>query len=281
MTPNPLTDFSGLPRFEAITAGDITPAIAALLEHCKTVVTNIEQDTGIASWDNVIAPLEDATEQLGHAWGIAGHLHSVCDTPELRAAYNENQPLITEFFTALGQNLVLFKKYCAIQSGQEFASYSAARQKIIHNAIRDFKLSGAELSDEKKQRFAIIQEQLAKLSNLYSEHVLDATNHYCLHIDDIAELSGLPEDALLAAQTKARQNGKTGYEFGLQFPSFYPVLQYADNRNLRAQIYRANTTKASELGENPDWDNTGLMDQILALRTEEARLLGYDNYAQV
>jgi oligopeptidase A len=281
ITPNPLTDFSGLPRFEAITADDITPAIAALLDQCKTVVAAIEKDTGIATWDNVIAPLEDATEQLGHAWAIAGHLHSVSDTPALRAAYNENQPLITEFFTALGQNLVLFKKYCAIQSGNEFASYSTARQKIIHNAIRDFKLSGAELSDEKKQRFAVIQEQLAKLSNLYSEHVLDATNHYSLHVEDKSKLSGLPDDALLAAQTKARQDGKTGYVFGLQFPSFYPVLQYADNRELRAQIYRANTTKASELGEKPEWDNTELMNQMLALRTEEAHLLGYNNYAQV
>ena len=281
MNTNPLLDFSGLPRYEAITTGDVTPAIATLLTQCKDVVAQIEQNHAAATWDNVVAPLEDATEHLSRAWGLVSHLHSVCDTPELRTAYNENQPLITEFFTALGQNLVLFNKYLSIQASTEFSYYSTARKKIIQNAIRDFKLSGAELSDEKKQRFAEIQEQLAKLSNTYSEHILDATNHYALQIDDVAKLSGLPEDAVLAAQAKAQQAGKSGYLFGLQFPSFYPLLQYADDRELRATIYRANTTKASELGENPEWDNTALMDQILALRTEEAHLLGYDNYAEV
>ena len=281
MNQNPLIDFSGLPRYEAITPADITPAIATLLEHCKTTVAEIEQNQAAASWKTVIIPLEEATEQLSRAWGMVGHLHSVCDTPELRAAYNENQPLITEFFTALGQNLVLFKKYQAIQLSAAFADFSPARKRIIHNAIRDFKLSGAELSEKNKQRFAEIQEQLAKLSNLYSEHILDATNAYALHVEAAAKLAGLPEDALQAAQTKAQQVGKTGYVFGLQFPSFYPLLQYADDRTLRATIYRANTTKASELGENPEWDNSALMDQILALRTEEAQLLGFDNYAQV
>lgn len=281
MNSNPLLDFNGLPRYEAITTGDVTPAIATLLAQCKNVITLIEQDNAAATWSTVVAPLEDATEHVSRAWGLVSHLHSVCDTPELRAAYNENQPLITEFFTALGQNLVLFKKYLAIESSSEFSSYSPARKKIIQNAIRDFKLSGAELSDEKKQRFAEIQEQLAKLSNTYSEHILDATNHYALQVDDVSKLAGLPQDALLAAQAKAQQASKSGYLFGLQFPSFYPLLQYADDRDLRATIYRANTTKASELGENPAWDNTALMDQILALRTEEAHLLGYDSYAEV
>jgi oligopeptidase A len=278
---NPLLDFSGLPRYEAITTGDVTPAIATLLEHCKNVVVQIERDDAAVTWENVIAPLENSNEQLSRTWALVSHLHSVCDTPELRAAYNENQPLITEFFTALGQNLVLYKKYLALQSSAEFSDYSAARKKILQNAVRDFKLSGAELSDEKKLRFAEIQEQLAKLSNLYSEHILDATNHYALQIDDVEKLKGLPEDALLAAQAKAQQAGQSGYVFGLQFPSFFPLLQYADNRDLRATIYRANTTKASELGENPEWDNTEIMNQILALRSEEAHLLGYNNYAEV
>ena len=278
---NPLIDFSGLPRFETITPADVAPALATLLERCKTVITQIETNPDAASWDNVIVPLENATENLGRAWDLVGHLHSVCDTPELRAAYNDNQPLITEFYTALGQNLVLYKKYLALQSSAEFASYSAARKKIIQNALRDFKLSGAELSDEKKRRYAQIQEQLAKLSNTFSEHILDATNHYSLHITELAELKGLPDDAILAAQTRAQQAGRDGYLFGLQFPSFFPILQYADNRALRQTVYRANVTKASELGENPEWDNTEIMNQILALRSEEALLLGYPSYADV
>ncbi|PRC92117.1 M3 family metallopeptidase [Solimicrobium silvestre] len=278
---NPLVDFTDLPRFDAITADDVAPAITALLEQCKAVVTQIENDPVSATWENVVEPLENATEKLSRAWGIISHLHGVCDTPELRAAYNENQPLITEFFTALGQNLVLFKKYQALHDGPEFTAYSVPRKKIIQNAIRDFKLSGAELAADKKLRYAEIQEQVAALSTKFSENILDATNHYSLHIDNAEALAGLPEDALLAARTKAEQAEQSGYLFGLQFPSFYPVLQYANDRALRATIYRANTTKASDLGENPEWDNTELMQQILALRNEEAHLLGYANFAQV
>ena len=278
---NPLIASAGLPDFDTITPDRVTPALAALLEHCRQTVTEIAQSPAAASWDNVVTPLENATEQLTRAWGLVSHLHSVCDTPELRASYNDNQPLITEFFTALGQNLTLFKKYQALEQSVEFASYSPARKKIIANALRDFRLSGAELPEEKKLRFAEIQDQLAKLTNTYSENVLDATNHYRLHIEDVAELSGLPQDALEAARSRAEQEGQPGYLFGLQFPSYFPIMQYADNRELRATVYRANTTRASELGENPAWDNTALMDQILALRQEEATLLGYASYADV
>ncbi len=277
----PLQDFSDLPRFDAITASDVTPALSALLEHSQSVVHELESSTAPSTWENVVEPLENATEQLSRAWGVVNHLNAVCDTPELRAAYNENQPKITEFFTALGQNLILFKKYQALLLSPEFTGYSAARQKIIRNAVRDFKLSGAELADDKKSRFAAIQEELAALSTRFSENVLDATNAYALHIDSEQALAGLPEDALLAARTKAEQAGQTGYLFGLHFPSFYPVLQYANDRALRATIYRANTTKASELGDNPLWDNSAIIDSMLKLRHEEAQMLGYNNFAEI
>ena len=278
---NPLLDFHDLPPFDAFTVSDVSPAIAALLSTCRTTVKQVEDDQNEASWDSVVTPLDDVTEQLGRAWDLVSHLHSVCDTPELRAAYNENQPLITDFYTSLGQNLQLYKKYTTIQQSPEFLHFSPARKKIIQNAIRDFKLSGAELSDEKKHRYAEIQEQLAKLSNTYSEHILDAINHYCLQIDDKTRLAGLTDDVILAAQTRAQQLNKSGYVFGLQFPSFYPILQYADRRELRATVYRANATKASELGENQAWDNSAVMDQILNLRAEEAHLLDYASYAHV
>ena len=278
---NPLVDFSDLPRFDAVSPDDVTPAITDLLAQCEAVVTQIEQSSAPATWENVVTPLEDVTEKLSRAWGIVSHLHGVRDTPELRAAYNENQPLITEFFTALGQNLALYKKYQDLHNSPAFNDYSVARKKIISNALRDFKLSGAELADEQKQRYAQIQEELAALSTKYSEHVLDATNHYSLHIETVDQLAGLPDDALAAARNKAQQAGKSGFLFGLQFPSFYPLLQYADDRQLRATIYRANCTKASELGENLEWDNTAIIDKILALRAEEAHLLGYANYAEV
>ena len=146
-TTNSMQDTSVLPRYEDITPQAVTPVLAGLLAHCKTVMRQTEQDSAACSWDNVIVPLENATESLGHAWVLVGHLHSVCDTPELRAVYNENQPLMTEFFTSLGQNLVLYKKYLTLQASAEFATYSPARKKIIQNAVRDFKLSGAELPE--------------------------------------------------------------------------------------------------------------------------------------
>jgi oligopeptidase A len=218
---------------------------------------------------------------LGRAWGAVGHLNAVIDTPELRAAYNENQPKITEFWTELGQNLALFDKYKALHAKADFASLPPARKTIITNAIRDFRLSGAELADDKKKRYAEIQEKHAALSTKFSENVLDATNAYSLLIENIDELAGLPEEVLQAAKSAAEKDNETGYQFTLHFPSYFPILQYADNRALRETVYRANATKASELGTKPEWDNTAIINELLELRKEEAVLLGYKNFAEV
>ena len=278
---NPLLDFSDLPRFEAIRPEHVTPAIDTLLAAANAVISDLEQKKNALSWDSFVEPLENATEKLSRAWGIVGHLNAVVDTPELRATYNENQPKLTEFWTALGQNLALFDQYKALHAQTEFASLSAARQRIINNAIRDFRLSGAELSDDKKQRYAEIQEKQAALSTKFSENVLDATNHFSYIVEDVAELKGLPEEVLQSAKNAAEKDQKTGYKFTLHFPSYFPVLQYADNRALRETIYRANATKASELGGHPEWDNSGIMQEILQLRKEEAALLGYQTFAEV
>src|SRR5690606_26127798 len=204
------------------------------------------------------------------------------DTPELRAAYNDNQPKITEFWTELSQNLTLFTKYKALQLGPDYAGYSPARKKIIENAVRDFRLGGAELSDTHKPRFAEIQEKLATLQTRFSENILDATNDYALFVEDEAELAGLPDDAKQAARAAAEKDGKPGYKFTLHFPSYFPILQYADNRKLRETIYRANATKASDqAADHPEWDNTQNIVDILKLRDEEAKLLGYKNFAEV
>ena len=278
---NPLLDFSGLPRFDAVKPEHVTPAVDSLLAQGRSVITCLESATTPVTWENFVEPLENATEQLGRAWGIVGHLNAVADTPELRAAYNENQPKLTEFWTELGQNLVLFGKYKELKASAGFAALNAARKKIVDNALRDFRLSGAELPDAQKERFAEIQEALASLSTKFSENLLDATNDYALFIEDEAELSGLPDDVKHAARAAAEKDGKPGYKFTLHFPSFFPVLQYADSRALREKVYRANTTKASELGAKPEWDNTQLIVDILKLRNEEATLLGYKNYAEV
>jgi oligopeptidase A len=282
---NPLLDFSGLPRFDAIKAEHVTPAIDTLLDQNRTVVTALETPWQQVTWDNFVEPLENATEKLSRAWGIVGHLNAVVDTPELRAAYNENLPKITEFWTALSQNLALFDKYKTLKASTEFNALSAARKKIIDNALRDFRLGGAELPEDKKQRFAEIQEQHAALSTRFSENVLDATNDYALFIEEESELSGLPQDVKQAARAAADKDGKTGYKFTLHFPSYFPILQFADRRALRETIYRANVTKASELAtvfsKAAEWDNTQNIADMLKLRDEEAKLLGYKNYAEV
>jgi len=278
---NPLLDFSGYAQFDAIQPEHVTPALDKLLADASRLVTELEAPMAEVSWDNFVEPLESATEKLGRAWSVVGHLNSVMDTPALRATYNENQPRLVEFWTGLGQNLALFEKYKALQASPAFAALSVARRKVVDNAVRDFRLSGAELPEDKKERFAEIQEKQAMLTTRFSENVLDATNDFALFVEDEAELSGLPTDVKQAARAAAEKDGKPGYKFTLHFPSYFPVLQYADSRALREKIYRANATKASELGAKPEWDNSGNIDQILQLRKEEAQLLGYANFAEV
>jgi len=282
---NPLLDFTGLPRFDAIKPEHVTPAIDELLAKSRAVVAQLEAPSDQVTWDNFVTPLENATELLGRAWGIVSHLNNVVDTPELRATYNDNQPKVTEFWTELAQNEALFGKYKALRASTGFDALSPARKRIIDNAIRDFRMGGAELPAEQKERFADIQEQHAAVSTRFSENVLDATNDYKLLVADEADLAGLPADAKAAARAAAEKEGKAGYEFSLHFPSYFPILQFADKRELRETIYRANATKASEQGEvfskKDDWDNTANIVTLLKLRDEEAKLLGYNNFAEV
>ena len=277
---NPLLDVSGLPRFAEIKAEHITPAVDALIADARQVTARCASDASGSRWDDFIAPLEDANEKLTRAWGAVGHLHAVVDSPELREAYNENLPKITEYWTDLGQNLGLFNKYKALANSPAYATLSRARRKIIDNELRDFRLSGAELPDAQKARFKEIQEEQAQLGSQFSEHVLDATNAFALYIEDEQRLAGLPQDVKDAARAAAEKDGKPGWKLTMQAPSYIPVLQYANDRALRETIYRANVTRASEFGD-PKLDNTPLIDKIVALRNEEARLLGYNNFAEV
>jgi len=282
---NPLLDFSGLAQFDAIKPEHVTPAIDELLAKSRAVVEQLQTPAQQVTWENFVTPLENATELLGRAWGIVSHLNNVVDTPELRAAFNENQPKVTEFWTALAQNEALFDKYKALRASPEFATLSPARRRIVDNAIRDFRMGGAELPADKKERFAAIQEEHASVSTRFSENVLDATNDYKLLVTDEADLAGLPDDVKSAARAAAEKDGKQGYQFSLHFPSYYPILQFAHKRELRETVYRANATKASEQGDvfskKDDWDNTQNIVTLLKLRDEEAKLLGYNNFAEV
>ncbi|KVX09039.1 oligopeptidase A [Burkholderia ubonensis] len=283
---NPLLDFSGLPRFGEIRPEHVTPALDTLLADANRAVDAASASATPATWADVVEAVERATEPLGRAWGVVGHLNAVADTPELRAAYGENLPRVTEFWSSVGQNLALYEKYKAIAASAEYATLSVERKKILDNALRDFRLSGAELPEDQKPRFAELQEQQAALSKAFSDHVLDATNAYAYVAQDEAELAGLPGDAIEAAREAAQKDGKDGWKFTLHFPSYFPVLQYADNRVLRETLYRAYATRASELGPqygggNAEWDNTAIVADELKLRREEAQMLGYRNFAEV
>ncbi len=280
MQTNPLLDFSGLSRFDLIEPGHVAPAITELVAQARQTIALLQTIQAV-TWDNFIVPLNQVTERLGRAWGVVSHLNAVADTPELRAAYNENQALVTQFWTELGQNLKLFKSYQELANQAGFSDLPPARQAIINHAVRDFKLGGAELADDVKPRYAEIQEQLAALSTRFSENVLDTINDYSLHIENLADLAGLPEDDLAAARQAASERDLPGYVFTLHFPSYFPLLQYTDKREIRQTIYQANATKASELGSKAEWDNSGVITELIQLRQEEAALLGYRDFAEV
>ena len=285
---NPLLDFSGLPRFDVIAPTHVRPAIIELLTRSRALVTRLTDDAVAATWDDFALPLAEGIEQLSRAWGVVGHLHSVNDIPPWRDAYNDLLPEVTRFYSELGQNLALFSKYKALAASTEYAALSPARQRIIDNEIRDFRLSGAELSDELKPRFQALQEEAAALQARFSENLLDATNAHAEVITDEADLAGLPADAIAAARASAEKaggkegssGGTGGWRFTLHAPAFGPVMQYADNRALRARMYRAYATRASEFGP-PELDNAPLIRQLLKLRAEEAQLLGYRNFAEL
>ena len=200
---NPLLDFSGLPRFAEIKPEHVAPAIEQLLAENRALIARLLADSAQPTWQNFVAPMEDANERLSRAWGPVGHLNAVMNSPELREAYNATLPVITLYYAELGQNLALFDKFKALRNSPEYTGLSAARKKIIENELRDFRLGGAELPDAQKARYLEIQERLAELSSRFSDNLLDATNDYKLVIVNKAELSGLPEDVLQAAQEAA------------------------------------------------------------------------------
>jgi oligopeptidase A len=282
---NPLLNFGrGIAAYSEVQPEHIAPAIEFLLKHAQEAVDIATNPKTPSSWEQLAEPLEDATEALGRSWGVISHLNSVADTPELRLAYGAMLPEVTAFFSSLGQNLALYQKFKELSKSPEFAKLNRAQKKVIENSLRDFRLGGAELSDADKPRFSQIQDEQAILGKAFSDHVLDATDGFVHLISNEADLIGLPEDAIAAAADTAQQKGLQGWAFSLHFPSYYPVMQYSENRELRRLMYEAYVTRSSELGPEfakgkIDWDNTQNMLDQLRLRDEEARMLGFANYA--
>src|ERR687887_2908647 len=274
---NPLLDFSGLPRFGELKPEHVTPAVEKLLADGRATIERVL--AAPVAWESFVAPLEDANERIGRAWGQVAHLHAVLDSPELREAYNANLPKLTQYWTELGQNQALFEKYKALAASPDYPTLSTARRRIVDNALRDFRLGGAELPHDRKARFAQIQEEHARLGSRFSENLLDATKAFSIVVDE-SRIRGVPPDVLEAAREAAEKDGKSGWKFTLHGPSYMPVMQYAEDRALRQTMYRESVTRASEFGK-ADWDNTPLVARIVELRRELAQLLDYRNYAEV
>jgi oligopeptidase A len=277
---NPLLDFAGLPRFADITPEHVAPAIRQLLEENRELLARLEQPQTPAMWNDFVQPMTDAGERLGRVWGVVGHMHGVNDVPEWRETYNAMLPEVTRFFAELGQNLALYEKFKALAASTEYATLNPVRQRIIDNEIRDFRLAGAELPADQKPRFQAIQEELSALAAKFSENLLDATNAHAEWVTDEAGIAGLPADVKAAARAAAEKEGKVGWKFSLQAPSYLPVMQYAADRNLRARMYRAYATRAAEFGK-AEWNNGPLIERILELRAEEAAMLGFANFAEL
>jgi oligopeptidase A len=279
MNTNPLLQFHTLPDFRAIEPAHVTPAIDLLLAEAEAALERAVGPAVAADYDALSAVLDVATEKLGRAWGVVSHLNSVADTPELRAAFNDNLPKVTAFHTRLGADERLYAKYKSIANGAAAQGLSAPRKKALANALRDFVLSGAELQGAAKQRFAAIQERSAELSQKFSEHVLDATDGFELYVST-EQLDGVPADVRQATGEAAQAQGRQGHRLTLHQPVYQPLMQYASDRALRAALYEAYVTRASEFGPAAQ-DNTPLMQELLALRQEAAALLGHATYAEV
>tara|TARA_B100000686_G_scaffold242435_1_gene251162 strand:- start:2273 stop:4366 length:2094 start_codon:yes stop_codon:yes gene_type:complete len=286
---NPLLNFSGLPKFTDIKTKHIVPAIEELLERSSSIVKKVLSNPAEPTWQNFVQPMTDAHEQLSRAWGQVSHLNSVMNSLELREVYNNVLPMVTKYYAGLAQNQALYEKFKKLHNSNEFKNLSCAQKVIVKNELRDFRLGGAELQPAKKERFLNIQEELSVLNSRFSDNLLDATNNYMLHIVNVEEVIGIPDDVLQIAKEIAKKDKVTGWKFTLHAPSYLPIMQYADNRELRRKMYKAYSTRASEIetsigacsNSKTDCDNTPLIRKILELRKEEALLLGFNNYAEV
>ena len=271
-----------LPLFSKIKPEHIEPAITQLLEEARTVVKTHLQATTEYTWENLIEPLENAEDKLNKAWSPVSHMNAVVNTDELRLAYNACLPKLSDYSTEMGQNEQLFNAYKVIADSNEFATLDSAQKKIIQNALRDFRLSGVDLDNEKKQRYKEISQELSRLASNYEENLMDATNAWSKVIRNEQDLAGLPPSALAQAKQTAESQDQDGWMITLQFPSYQAIMTYADDRELRREHYEAYATRASDqASDNEQWDNSLLMEQILALRHEKAQLLGFNNYAEL
>ena len=278
---NPLLNIETLPQFSSIKPEHVEPAIDQLLAENRDLMKKLLDANQEYTWENLIAPLDEAANRLERSWSPVRHLNSVMNSPELREAYNSCLPKLSEYHTEIGQNEGLYQAYLSIRDSAQFAELTVAQQKSIEDSIRGFQLSGVDLDTDKKEQYKKLQQELTQLHSKYEENLLDATNAWTKQFEQVEALKGLPESALAMAEEAAKQRDLEGWAITLEFPSYYSVVTYADDRALREEIYRAYVTRASDQGPHAgEWDNTRLMEEILMLRQQGARLLGFENYAE-
>jgi oligopeptidase A len=278
---NPLLNPDGLPQYSRIKPEHVKPAIEQLLAEGRKLVETLLAEETRYTWNNLVEPLEVLEDRISRAWSPVSHMNSVVNTEAMRDAYNTCLPLLSEYGTEMGQHEGLYRAYRQIADGEEYQRLDHAQRKVIDNALRDFRLSGIELDQAARDRFKAIMQELSTLTSSYSDNVLDATNAWYKQVTDESLLAGLPPSALSLARQQAEQRKLDGWVFNLEFPSYFPVITYADNRDLRRELYTAYVTRASDQGPNAGkWNNAGLMQQILSLRHEAAQLLGFANYAE-
>ncbi|WP_421214812.1 oligopeptidase A [Aeromonas dhakensis] len=279
---NPLLTMDSLPPFSQIQPDQVQPAVTQAIADCKQKISDVLAQREPHTWDSLIAPLEEVNDRLSRIWSPVSHLNSVLNSEALREAHDACLPLLSEFQTYVGQHEGLYQAYLALSESDDFPLLSAAQRKEIQNTLRDFRLSGIGLPAEAQQRYGEIQARLSELASRFSNNVLDATQGWSKLVTDEAELAGLPASVQAAARQLAELKGKEGWLFTLDIPSYLPVMMYADNRGLRAELYEAFTTRASDQGPNAGkWDNSAIMTELLTLRRELAQLLGFANYAEL
>ena len=282
MSANPLLESHELPPFSAVKPEHVVPAVKTLTEENLKTLADRLSNLGEPTWANLVAPLEADGDKLSQAWAPVGHLNLVCNTAELREAHEQALALLSPYYTALGQNRTLCEAYQTLKDSPRFSTLSQAQQTAIEHALRDFKLSGIDLPEDKQKRYGDIQAELSQLTSKFSNNVLDATQGWHYHTENAEDLSGLPGSIQAAAKAAAEQKEKSGYVLTLDGPVYMAVMTYADNRELRHTMYEAYNTRASDQGPDAGkWDNATLMENILTLRQELAQLLGFKHYAEL
>ena len=280
MSNNPLIDYPELPPFSKIQPEHVLPAVEQLVADGRARIQQVLAE-GKFDYAHLVQALDEEDDRLGKAFGPAGHLNAVAQNEALRNAYNSCLPLLSEYGTEVGQNAQLCAAYQALRDSDEWSSLSEAQQKDIENTLRDFRLSGVDLPDDKKAQYMANSKRLSELTSQFSDNTLDATQAWTKHISDEAELDGLPDSAKAGAADRAKADGKDGWLLTLDAPVFIAVMSHCKNAELRKEMYVAWTTKASDQGPQAgQFDNTAIMDEILKLRHEQAQLLGFANFAE-